>query len=163
MLVTLILSAVMMAALLILLFAGVIFIQDKKYFTSAPRDIYEAVQPKEERFRGAHRLGWRLVVLSTVLFLGAIMIGGIDGQQNGFGLWQYFTRFLTMLLLLKAFDIIFFDWCLLTHSHFFQHFYPETEGCAGYSQCGYNWKSHLLMILMSPVAALGLSWLCTLL
>ena len=28
-------------------------------------------------------------------------------------------------------------------SHFFQHYYPETEGCAGYHSFGFNRKEHL--------------------
>ena len=28
-------------------------------------------------------------------------------------------------------DIVFFDWFILTRTRFFQHFFPETEGCRG--------------------------------
>ena len=62
---------------------------------------------------------------------------GWDGKQNNYGFWQFFWRFLAMLYLLKAFDIICLDWFLLTKSRFFQHYYPETEGCAGYHQFGF--------------------------
>ena len=48
-----------------------------------------------------------------------------------------------MLYLWKAFDIICLDWFLLTKSHFFQHYYPETEGCAGYRSFGFNRKEQL--------------------
>ena len=44
MLVTLILSAILMAALLLMIYAAVAFIQSKKLFTSAPQDIQQATQ-----------------------------------------------------------------------------------------------------------------------
>ena len=39
---TLLLSTIMMAGLFLLLFVGVALIQDNKYFTTAPRDIYDS-------------------------------------------------------------------------------------------------------------------------
>ena len=68
-----------------------------------------------------------------------------------------------MLYLLKAFDIICLDWLLLTKSHFFQHYYPETEGCAGYHQFGFNRKEQLTRIVLFPFLSLLLAWVCTLL
>jgi hypothetical protein len=32
---------------------------------------------------------------------------------------------------------------LLTKTHFFQHFYPETEGCEGYHRFGFKRKGQL--------------------
>ncbi|MBR3738754.1 MAG: hypothetical protein IKN26_08460 [Eubacterium sp.] len=55
------------------------------------------------------------------------LFGAIDGIQNHFNLWQFFFRFLIMLYSYKAFDMICFDWLLLTKSRFFQHYYPEIE------------------------------------
>ncbi len=160
MLVTLVLSVIMMAGLFLMLLAGVAFIQDKKYFTSAPKDIQAVIQPREERFAGAHALGWFLMALSVLMMIGALIYGGWDGIQNTFSFMQFFGRFSIMLLLLNAFDILFFDLFLLTHSHFYQHFYPETEGCEGFHQFGFNWRSHLIMIILSPVVAAVLAWVC---
>ena len=58
-----------------------------------------------------------------------------------------------MLYLWKAFDIICLDWLLLTRSRFFQHYYPETEGCEGYRQFGFNRKEQLVRILVFPFIA----------
>lgn len=71
MLLTIILSVIVMAGLFLMLIAGVAFIQDKKYFTSAPKDVQDAILPREERFKGAHILGWILIVISLVMMLGA--------------------------------------------------------------------------------------------
>ena len=108
-------------------------------------------------------MGWTLLVILVAVFLGAFVYGGWDGIQQGYGLCQFFWRFLTMLYLLKAFDIICLDWFLLTKSHFFQHYYPETEGCAGYHQFGFNRKEQLTRIVLFPFLSLLLAWVCTLL
>jgi len=57
MLLTVVLSLVMMASLFLMLYAAVALVQDKRLFTSAPKDIQSTVQPKAERFPGAHVLG----------------------------------------------------------------------------------------------------------
>lgn len=62
-----------------------------------------------------------------------------------------------ILYLWKAFDMICFDWLLLTKSHFFQHYYPETEGCAGYSQSDFNRKEQLIRIAIFPFVAVLLA------
>lgn len=145
MLVTIALACVMMAGLLLMIFAAVALIQDKRMFTSAPKDIQEAIRPRTgQRFPGAHVLGWLLLVVAVVLVLGPLVIAGWEGVRDGLGYWQLFGRFLVMLLLVKAFDVLFLDWFLLCHSHFYQHYYPETEGCAGFHSFGFNARSHVV-------------------
>ena len=70
---TLTLSLVMMAGLFLMLLSGVGFIQDKRFFTSAPREVREAVGEKEERFAGQRLLGWMMAALSVALMAGAIV------------------------------------------------------------------------------------------
>ena len=162
MLMTLLLSLIFIAAVCLLLYAAVALIQNKKLFTTAPKDIREAAVDHPERFRGAHVLGWKLAVISLIIMVGAFVYGGYDGVKNGFTFWQFFLRFIIMLYLWKAFDIICLDWLLLTKSHFFQRFYPETEGCAGYHQFGFNRKGQLIRIAVFPFVSLLLSFICTL-
>lgn len=163
MIVTFLLSFVLMAALFLLIWVAVALVQSEKLFTTAPKDIQAAALEREERFPGARILGWTLLVILAAAFLGAFVYGGWDGIRRGYGFWQFFGRFLTMLYLLKAFDIICLDWFLLTKSHFFQHYYPETEGCAGYHQFGFNRKEQLTRIILFPFLSLLLAWVCTLL
>ena len=163
MVVTFILSFILMAALFLLIWVAVALVQSEKLFTTAPKDIQAAALEREERFPGARILGWTLLVILAAAFLGAFVYGGWDGIRRGYGFWQFFGRFLTMLYLLKAFDIICLDWFLLTKSHFFQHYYPETEGCAGYHQFGFNRKEQLTRIILFPFLSLLLAWVCTLL
>jgi len=150
---TVLLSFIFIAAVCLLLFAAVALIQDRRFFTTAPKDIQAAAKDHPERFRGARVLGWKLAIISLLLMIGAFVYGGYDGVKNGFGFWQHWLRFALMLYLWKTFDIICLDWLLLTKSHFFQHFYPETEGCAGYHQFGFNRKEQLIRLAVFPFAA----------
>ena len=153
MILTIQLSIVIMAAFAVMLYAAVGLIQNRKLFKSAPKDIQAAVKDHRERFHHAHELGWKLVFLSVLSILGAFAYGAWDGIERHFSLLDFFVRFLTMLYLWMAFDIIFLDWLLLTKTHFFQYFYPETEGCEGYHQFGFNRNGQLIRIAVFPFAA----------
>ncbi len=160
---TLIFSIMMMAGLFLMLLSGVGFIQDKKFFSSAPKEVLAVVpESKAERFAGQNALGWIMIVISLALMIGAIFLGALDGISKGFYFWQFFGRFLIMLLLLKAFDILFFDWFLLCNAglNFFPHFYPETKKVLGRYMFGYNYKTHLVHIMLSPVVSAAFSWVC---
>lgn len=159
--VTILCALVLMASLFLMIWVAVALVQEKKLFTTAPKDIQAAVKEHEERFPGARILGWTLLVPCVLAFVGAFVYAGWDGIRKGFGFWPFFGRFLTMLYLEKAFDIICLDWFLLTKSHFFQHYYPETAGCAGYHQFGFNRKEQLMRIVLFPFVALLLAWVCT--
>ena len=126
--ITLLASLLVMAAYFLLLYAGVGLIQEKKFFSSAPREVFAAVpERKAERFRGAHILGWYL----GILFLGAAVLAAWDGVRNGVTFGAFFTRYLVILYVMEVYDILFFDWLLLCHSNFFPHFYPEVKGIVG--------------------------------
>lgn len=162
MMLTVVLSAGMMAGLFLMLWAAVAFVQDKRLFSSAPKDALRVIQPKEERFPGAHAIGWLLIILSLVMMIGAVVYGGWNGITNGYTFCRFFGRFIIMLLLLKAFDILFFDLFLLCHSNFFQHYYPEVKPYYGPHLFGYNKKSHIVqIILFIPISAV-LAWICIL-
>ena len=75
---------------------------------------------------------------------------------------SFLVRFLIILLGVKTFDIIGLDYILITKTHFFQHYFPETEGCAGYHNFGFNRKEQIRQIIIMPFAALLTAWICTL-
>ncbi len=76
MLLTLILTLIFILAVCLLLYAAVALIQDRRFFTTAPKDIQAAAVDHPERFPGAHVLGWLLAILSFVLMVGAFVNGG---------------------------------------------------------------------------------------
>ena len=53
-----------------------------------------------------------------------------------------------MLYAMEIYDILFFDWVLLSHSNFFPHFYPELKGIVGPHQFGYNKQEHIRHFLL---------------
>lgn len=162
MLVTVTLALVLMAALFLLLFSGVALIQDEKYFSSAPQEVRRALLPKRERFPGARALGWALAGLALFLMLGAVAAGAWQGIKNAFSFWQFFWRFLIMLWLLIAFDILFLDAYLLCRSGFFPRYYPEIKALLGPHLFGFNRKTHVRHALLAPALSLALAGVCTL-
>ena len=161
--ITLLASLLVMAAYFLLLYAGVGLIQEKKFFSSALKEVFDAVpEKKAERFRGAHVLGWYLGILAMLLFIGAAVLAGWDGVKNGFTFGAFFARYLVILYIMEVYDILFFDWVLLCHSNFFPRFYPEVKGIVGLQLFGYNKKAHSTHFLLYIPLSAALAWVCTL-
>lgn len=162
--ITVLLSLIMMAGLFLMLLSGVGFIQDKRFFSSAPKEVREVVpDSKPERFRGQHIIGWIMALFSIVLMIGAVLTGAIVGVNERMTFAQLFIRFIVMFFSLKAFDIGFFDWVLLCNAgyNFFPGYYPETKKVLGHYLFGYNWKTHLAHVIASFPAAALIAWICT--
>lgn len=154
----------MMIGLFLLLWAGVGFIQNKDFFSSCPKEVFDVIEPKEKRFRGQSLVGWILAIIA-ILFMGSsIIVGAVDGVQNNFTYIQFFIRFLMILLLLKAFDIIFFDWVLLCNRgfSFFEKYYPEVANVLTPKLFGYNKRDHIIQIIGIVVGSILLSYICKL-
>ena len=162
MLVTILLTLIFIASISLMMYSAVALVQNKRLFSSAPKDVQTAIQEKPERFRGARALGIILLIVSFCGCAFAFIFGAVNGIQNGFGFWQFFVRFLIMLYLYKAFDMVCFDWLLLTKSHFFQHYYPEIEGCESLEKYGFNLKSQIAKLIAFPFISLLAAWICTL-
>ena len=68
MLLTVFLAIVFCAAISLMLLSAVAFIQDKKFFSSAPKEAQEVVLPREkELFYGARVIGWTLMIFSFLI------------------------------------------------------------------------------------------------
>ena len=162
MLITMLSILMIMAAYFLVLYGAVGFIQDKRFFSSAPIENLAVIPDRKERFPGAHIVGWIIEIIALLLFIGAAFIGAWDGIRNDFGFLRFFARFLTMLYCMEIYDILFFDWFLLCHSGFFPHFYPEVKGVVGPQMFGYNKKTHIIHFLIYiPVCAV-IAFICTL-
>lgn len=151
-----------MVGYFLLLYGAVGFIQDKRFFSSAPKENLAVIPERKERFRGAHIIGWFIIAIALLIFTGAIVLGVWDGVRNNFSFLNFFLRFLAMLYVMEIYDIVFFDWVLLCHSNFFPHFYPELKGIVGPHMFGYNKKAHIIhFVIYIPVCAV-IAWVCTL-
>ena len=164
MLLTVFLAIVFCAAISLLLIAAVVFVQNERFFSSAPKEALEVYIPRtEELFYGARAMGWTLMILCVLAILGVGAVSIWDGIRSGYSFVQFFLRFVTIFTIYKVYDMIFFDWFLLCKFHFFQHFYPEIEPVYNGRKYGYNIKSQLLkLFVIFPAASALAAWICTL-
>ena len=164
MLLTVFLAIVFCAAISLLLIAAVVFVQNERFFSSAPKEALEVYIPRtEELFYGARAMGWTLMILGVLAILGVGAVSIWDGIRSGYSFVQFFLRFVTIFTIYKVYDMIFFDWFLLCKFHFFQHFYPEIEPVYNGRKYGYNIKSQLLkLFVIFPAASALAAWICTL-
>lgn len=160
--ITVLATLMIFLAYFLMLYGAVGFLQDKRFFASAPKAVRDAVPGRKERFRGAHALGWVIEGAAILLFAGAAFLSVWDGVRNGFHFLNFFARFLAMLYCMEIYDIVFFDWALLCHSGFFPRFYPEVKGVVGPHLFGYNKRTHILHFLIYLPASAAAAWLCTL-
>ena len=163
MLLTIFLAIVFCAAITILLISAVAFVQNEKFFSSAPKEARALIKPKnEELFLGAKTMGWVLMIISILMILGVGVISIWDGFKSGFSFHQFFLRFVLIFTIYKVYDMIFFDWFLLCRFRFFQYYYPELESVYNGRKYGYNIKSQMLKLLVIfPAASALAAWICT--
>lgn len=162
MLTTCILTLIMCLLLFLMIWSAAYFLPWKRLMDFFPEDIKAKALGHKPPFRTAPVFGWLCMILCALGFVGVVIYGGWDGVQRGFTFRQFLVRFLILLFGVKAFDIIGLDLILITKTRFFQHFFPETEGCAGYHSFGYNRKEQLRRIVMLPFAVLLTAWICSL-
>jgi len=164
MLFTIFLAIVFCMAITVLLIAAVAFVQDNRFFSSAPKEAREALQQRDkELFYGARTLGWVMMIFSAVVILGVGVAAIWDGFRSGYTFWQFFLRFVLIFTIYKVYDMVFFDYFLLMKFRFFQHYYPEVESAMENRKYGFNIKSQLLKLLVIfPAASALAAWICTL-
>ena len=164
MLLTIFLTIVFCTAMAIMLVSAVVFIQDNRLFSSAPKEAQAVlIQREKEPFYGAHAIGWTLFILAVLMILGVGVIAIWDGLRSGFTFQQFFLRFVLIFTIYKICDMALIDNFLLLRFHFFQHFYPEAEHVMEGRKYGFNIKSQLLklFVIFPAVSALA-AWICTL-
>lgn len=153
-----------------LLFLGIwgvtVTMPTKLLVKNFPEDVQECLRPRLEEWEKQPMsfrrfLGWVILILFCAGYLGLFVLGGMDGLRNGYTFWEFFLRFFIIGAVIKAFDIGALDYYLLTKTHFFQHYFPETEGCAGWQDFGYNRKQQTRQCVMIVVGSLITAWIFT--
>ena len=165
MILTVFLAIVFCAAMALMLISAVAFIQDNKFFSSAPKEAREVLSQRDhELFYGARAIGWTLFIMSILMILGVGVIAVWGGFRSGFTFRQFFLRFVLILTIYKICDMALIDNFLLLKFHFFQYYYPEAEHVMEGRKYGFNIKSQLLklLVIFPAVSALA-AWVCTLL
>ena len=128
MLITIFLAIVFCAAISLMLLSAVAFIQDKKFFSSAPKEAQNILKPRNtELFYGARVIGWVLMGFSIAMIIGVGVISIWDGFRCSFTFRQFFLRFVLIFTIYKIYDMVCFDYFLLMKYKFFQYYFPEIE------------------------------------
>lgn len=158
MLITIFLAIVFCAAISLMLLSAVAFIQDKKFFSSAPKEAQNILKPRNtELFYGARVIGWVLMGFSIAMIIGVGVISIWDGFRCSFTFRQFFLRFVLIFTIYKIYDMVCFDYFLLMKYKFFQYYFPEIESVYSNRKYGFNIKSQLLKLLVIFPAASALA------
>ena len=158
-----ILTLGMMLLLFLMIWAATVTLPYKGLAKNFPADVQERLRPRLDSLpiSGKRILGWVLLILLLAGMVGMIVYAGMDGISRGYRFGQLLLRFLIMGVGMKAFDILALDFFLLTKTQFFQHYFPETEGCAGWKDFGYNRKEQVRQCIVIPVFCLALAGIFT--
>ena len=165
MIVTILLTLCSIVLLCLMILAATVFMPYRGLAKNFPKDVQEALRPRldeiDKQPKAPRIFGGALIVIMCLMFVGVFIFGGIDGRKNGFTFGQHLLRFLIIGLGTKAFDIIALDYFLLTKTTFFQRFFPETKGLAGWQDFGYNRKQHLAQGVFMLVCCFVLAFIFT--
>lgn len=129
-----------------------------------PDDVQERLAPRLDNLpmSGKRILGIVILALLVMAMFGLVACGGVDGINCGYNFGEFLARFLIMSVGVKAFDIIGLDFILLTKTRFFQHFFPETDGCAGWKNFGFNRRQQIRHCIAIPFCCFALAGIFTL-
>ena len=103
-------------------------------------------EPSKRKQLTAHILlaGFLIAMLAGIVFLG------IDGLENGYDFWKLTLRFVMLLYIMKAFDILVQDQWLVMTTGYFQKIFPETKDCKGWKDRGFNNRNQIIRIVVYP-------------
>ena len=168
MMLTFMLSAVGCALLFLCIWGVTVTMPTRLLAKNFPEDIQETLKPRLDELDRApltpkRIIGWIILILFLTGYVGLFIVGGIDGIKRGFSFRQFFLRFFVIGAVIKAFDITCLDYILLTKTHFFQHYFPETEGCPGWQEFGYNRKQQARQCVMIVIGSILMACIFSLL
>lgn len=150
---TLVLSLIGCVWLFLGIWGVTVTMPDKRLAKNFPQDVQERLKLRLDNLPMTPKrmVGWVILLLFVAGYIALFIVGGRDGLSRGYTFGRFFLRFLIIGAVIKAFDILALDWFLLTKTHFFQHYFPETEGCTGWQDFGYNRRQQIKQIIMIPI------------
>ena len=122
-----------------------------------PEDIREAAKNHPEPAKWKQVVAHLITGVFCVIMLSGIIYLGIDGIKNGYGYWQFVGRFVTLLYIMKLYDIVIQDQWLVLSTNYFKKIFPETINCAGWENGHFNDRNHFKRIILYPLLALVIS------
>ncbi len=119
-----------------------------------PEDVRFAAKYHPEPEKWKQLMAHLLLLAFLMAMIAGIIYLGIDGVRSGYGFWMLTLRFIILLYVMKAFDIIVQDQWLVMTVGYFKKIFPETAGCAGWKDRGFNNKNQMIRIIAYPFLAM---------
>ena len=163
MILTLVLSLIGCVLLFLCIWGVTVTMPTALLVKNFPADVQERLKPRLESLPMSFKrvVGWIILIVFCILYVGIFVFGARDGINNGYNFWQFFIRFFLIAGIIKVFDIVCLDYVLLTKTHFFQHFFPETEDCTGWKNFGYNRKQQIRQCVAIVLVSLIVAFICS--
>ena len=115
-----------------------------------PEDVQESGKDHPEPPKSKQIIAHLLLAVFLIAMFGGIIYLGVDGLGNGYGFWKLTLRFIIMLYIMKAFDILVQDQWLVMTVGYFKKIFPETAECEGWKDRGFNNKNQIIRIIAYP-------------
>lgn len=133
-----------------------------KHF-GAPDDIKVMMSTLPDKPIWVNIIGGLIMILGLLAIAGVLVWAIVDTVKFHLTFQQAFLRFLILFEGYKLFDIIFFDYLMLTKLKLPTKVYPETAGAKGYDDFGLNAKSQIAKVIIFFFLSLILAYLLTVL
>lgn len=152
----------LLATLMIMDFIIVIPKFGSKHF-GAPEDIKEMMENIPDRAAWVNILGVCIMIAGFAGVIAVFLWAMFDTVKTGLSFGEAFLRFLIITEGYKFFDIVCFDYLMLTKLKLPSKIYPETAGAKGYDNFGFNAKSQIMKLFVFCGISLFLAFLLTVL
>lgn len=124
-------------------------------YLGAPDDIKEMASKLPDQPAWVNALGV-LILVAGFAGVAAVLVWAVrDTLETKMSFWSAFLRFLVLFEGYKLFDVVCFDYLMLTKLKLPLRVYPETAGFKAYDSFGFNAKSQI----SKAVAFAGISLL----
>lgn len=114
----------------------------------APDDIKEMMKNIPDRPAWVNILGVLILVVGFAGVIAVLAWAVIDTVKSEMSFTSTFLRFLIILDGYKLFDILCFDYLMLTRLRLPEKIYPQTAGAKGYDNFGFNAKSQIMKLIV---------------
>lgn len=150
----------LIAILMIMDFILVIPKFGSKHF-GAPDDIKEMMEKIPDRAPWVNLLGICIMIAGFVGAASVLIWAMVDTVKTDMSFSGAFIRFFMITEGYKLFDIVCFDYLMLTKLKLPERIYPETAGAKGYDNFGFNAKSQTIKMVVFCGISLILAFVLT--
>ncbi|WP_081689763.1 hypothetical protein [Peptoniphilus mikwangii] len=150
----------LLATLMIMDFIIVIPKFGSKHF-GAPDDIKKMMEKIPDRASWVNILGVCIMIAGFVGVASVFIWAMVDTVKTDMSFSGAFIRFFVITEGYKLFDIVCFDYLMLTKLKLPAKIYPETAGAKGYDNFGFNAKSQINKLVVFCGASILLAFILT--